>query len=53
MKNSEILKILIDANGGELKVNKYTLSYVGKDFLLSTESGGFMATAKEIINYLK
>lgn len=53
MKVSEVLKTLIDANGGVLKVGKYTVYYVDKDFSLLTDSGGFRATAKEIINYLK
>ncbi len=54
MKDWEILKLLIEANGGYLKVNKYTIMHEDMNsFTLSSDTACFSETGKYILEYLK
>ena len=53
MKDYEVLKVLIDSNGGYLWLGKYTIEQQGKnEFTIIDCTGGTGGTAEEVLKYL-
>jgi hypothetical protein len=54
MKDYEVLKVLIESNGGYLGLGKSTITQLDENkFTIMDYSGGLVATAEEVLNYLK